>query len=200
LKAHTIEKLLGRALRAQNVRNPLTKGVRRHEYKAAHGLRKFFDNAADSAGVRYLQIEYMMGHDLGITGNYRRFKEQKLLEDYLKAVPFLTISSQKTTQLQQQVAQLTVKNEEQNYIIKGKLAEKEKEAEETKKMLEVATSEIAQLRARQEESAKRQRLDIDEIKAQMAQNNENTRKNLSSWMWDFVSKLNERKVNLFNFH
>ncbi|HEX5975927.1 MAG TPA: hypothetical protein VFY68_01555 [Nitrososphaeraceae archaeon] len=136
MKAHTIEKLLGRALQAQNVRSPLTKGVRRHEYKATHGLRKFFINAADSAGMKYLHIEYLMGHDIGITGNYRRFQEQKLLNDYLKAVAFLTISSQKTTQLQQQVAQLTVKNEEQKHVIERKLAEKEKESQETKKALE----------------------------------------------------------------
>jgi hypothetical protein len=145
LKAETVEKLLGRALRIQNVRNPLTKEMRRHEYKAAHGLRKFFDNAADSAGMKYLHIEYLMGHDIGITRNYRRFQEQKLLNDYLKAIPFLTISSQKTTQLQQQVAELTVRNEEQKYVIERKLAEKEKEAEQAKQELvemKISTSNL----------------------------------------------------------
>ncbi len=68
-----------------------------------------------------------MGYDIGITGNYRRFQEQKLLEDYLKAVPSLTINNQKTTQLQQQVAPLTVRSEEQKLVTERKLAEKEKE-------------------------------------------------------------------------
>lgn len=109
LKAETIEKLLGRALLAQNIRPPLPKGVRRHEYKTAHGFRKFFHTAAHSAGMKLPHIEYLLSHDQGIIGNYWRPQEEELLQDYLKAVPFLTISNRKTAQLQQQVAELTVR-------------------------------------------------------------------------------------------
>jgi len=48
------------------------------------------------------------------------------LEDYLKAIDFLTINDDKLT-LQKQVSELTEKSKEENYIIKGKLSEKEKE-------------------------------------------------------------------------
>ena len=68
-----------------------------------------------------------------------------------------------------------------------------RDSENTKKALQDATRALAELRAKQEESAKSQQLDIDEIKTQMAQNHENTRKNLNSWMWDFVTKINEQK-------
>jgi hypothetical protein len=147
LKSGTIEKLLSRALRAQNIRSTLPKGERRHEYKASHGLRKFFTNKVHSAGMNDLHRQYLMGHKLGITGNYWKPDEHEceILNDYLRAVPFLTISSQKTTQLQQQVAQLTVKNEEQKYVIERKLAEKEKEFEEMKAQMTVLQANTSSL-------------------------------------------------------
>jgi hypothetical protein len=47
----------------------------------------------------------------------------------LKAVDLLSVNDDKLT-LQKQVAELTEKSKEENYIIKGKLSEKEKEIEE----------------------------------------------------------------------
>jgi hypothetical protein len=60
------------------------------------------------------------------------------LQDYLKAVDSLTISDNKSNLLQKQMEELTEKNKEENYIIKGQLAE------------------LAELKARQEEAAKQQ--------------------------------------------
>jgi predicted RNase H-like nuclease (RuvC/YqgF family) len=77
------------------------------------------------------------GHDSGISESYWRPTEKDVLADYLKAVPLLTINydNDKTT-LQKQVKELTEKSEEENYIIKGKLAEKEKELEALKARFE----------------------------------------------------------------
>ncbi|MGA9170689.1 MAG: hypothetical protein WBZ20_11165 [Nitrososphaeraceae archaeon] len=58
--------------------------------------------------------------------------EKDLLEDYLKAIDLLTINSDRTT-LQKQVAELTEKSKEENYIIKGKLFEREKEVQTMQK-------------------------------------------------------------------
>jgi hypothetical protein len=67
------------------------------------------------------------------------------LKDYLKAVPLLTISSQNTAQLQHQVVQLTIKNEEQKYVIERKLAEKEKEFEEMKAQMTILQANTSNL-------------------------------------------------------
>lgn len=73
-------------------------------------------------------VEYIMGHSLGISQSYFKPTEKDVLTDYLKAADLLTINDDKLT-LQRQVAEQTEKNKEENYIMKGKLAEKEKEIE-----------------------------------------------------------------------
>ncbi|MGB6527904.1 MAG: hypothetical protein WBF33_07330 [Candidatus Nitrosopolaris sp.] len=67
-----------------------------------------------------------MNHSTGISDSYYRATEGELLEDYLKALDMLSVNDDKLT-LQKQVAELTEKSKEENYIIKGKLSEKEQE-------------------------------------------------------------------------
>jgi hypothetical protein len=50
------------------------------------------------------------------------------MEDYLKAVELLTINADKVV-LQKQVAELKEKSKDNEYIIKGKLQEKDKQIE-----------------------------------------------------------------------
>ncbi len=49
----------------------------------------------------------------------------------------MTINDSDKTTLKRQVAELTEKSKEENYIIKGKLAEKEREDEQTKREFEL---------------------------------------------------------------
>jgi phage FluMu gp28-like protein len=65
-----------------------------------------------------------MGHSSGVSDSYWRPTEKEVLQDYLKAVDLLTINTNNkaSTLLQKQVAELTEKSEEQNYIIREKLA------------------------------------------------------------------------------
>jgi hypothetical protein len=44
--------------------------------------------------LKSINIEKMMGHSIGISDSYYRVTEGELLEDYLKAVSMLTISSE----------------------------------------------------------------------------------------------------------
>jgi hypothetical protein len=67
-----------------------------------------------------------------------------LLEDYLTAVEMLLIHDDKLT-LQKQVEKLTEKSREQNYIIKGKLSEKEKEIQLLRQRDSMNTDAIATL-------------------------------------------------------
>jgi hypothetical protein len=137
-----IKVIIIRALYEQGVREALPEGQRRHEFKGAHGFRKFFKTHAEQV-MNHSNVELLMGHTSeALQRSYYKPREEDILQDYLKAVDLLTINDDKTT-LQKQVAELTEKSEEANYIIKGKLAEKEKEieaaareAEKTKKMLE----------------------------------------------------------------
>ncbi|MGH9927202.1 MAG: hypothetical protein ACRD5B_17695, partial [Nitrososphaeraceae archaeon] len=157
LRIDGIKKILNRALWEQGLRHALPEGARRHEWKSAHGFRKFFKTNAERV-MRPLNVELIMGHDSGISESYWRPTKKEVLEDYLNVVELLTINNDKSTILQKQIAELTEKSEEQNYIIKGKLAEKEKEieaaareAQETKKALEETRKALADLENRQKE-------------------------------------------------
>ncbi|MFZ0221939.1 MAG: hypothetical protein WAM42_09660 [Candidatus Nitrosopolaris sp.] len=47
------------------------------------------------AGMKSINIEKLMGHSLGMsTNSYYRATSDEILKDYLKAVSFLTISSE----------------------------------------------------------------------------------------------------------
>ena len=48
------------------------------------------------AGMRPINIEVLMGHSTGISDSYYRATENELLDDYLKAVDFLTIDYRHT--------------------------------------------------------------------------------------------------------
>jgi seryl-tRNA synthetase len=105
--------------------------------------------------MKPINVEATMGHDLGISQSYWKPTEREVLEDYLKAVDLLTINNNDKSTLQKQVAELTKKSQEENYIIKGKLAEKEKEieatareAEQTKQRMQEMEQEIRSINKR----------------------------------------------------
>ena len=66
-----------------------------------------------------------MAHSIGISDSYYRPTEEELLDDYLKAIPFLTISDEH--RLQEQVNELLEKTKDNDYIVKAKLQEKEEQ-------------------------------------------------------------------------
>ena len=127
-----------RAEEKQGLHPNLPNGVRRHEWKTAHGFRKLFQSTAILAGMKLMNVEYLMGHSMGITSHYFRPQEQEVLRDYLKAVDNLSVNRDQkiATQLQKQVTELTEKSEQENYAILGKLTEKEKKFEEMSKSQE----------------------------------------------------------------
>ncbi|MDE1767322.1 MAG: hypothetical protein KGI27_13775 [Thaumarchaeota archaeon] len=71
-----------------------------YEFKQIHGFRKFFKTTAERA-MKTIDVEKLMGH----AENYYKPHEQYLLEEYLKAVPYLTISeaTELKDKLEQQV-------------------------------------------------------------------------------------------------
>ncbi len=125
LKSGGLKRLLERALWEQGIRRPLPDRVRRHEWKAAHGFRKFYKTHAEQV-MKPINVEITLGHNIGISASYYKPRESDVLEDYLKAVDSLTISNDKT-KLTKQVAELKQKSKDSEYIIRGKLQEKDEQ-------------------------------------------------------------------------
>jgi hypothetical protein len=69
-----------------------------------------------------------MGHNIGVSASYYKPTENEFLQDYLKAAHILTINSDKIV-LQKQVAELKEKGKDNEYIINGKLHEKDTQIE-----------------------------------------------------------------------
>jgi hypothetical protein len=128
----------------------LEPGKKRHPYQANHSLRKWFKTRCEIAGMKPINIEKLMNHSVGISNSYYRATENEVLEDYLKAIDSLTINDDTVT-LQKQVAQLTEKSKEENYIIQGKLSDKEKEIQLLRQRDSMNTDAIANLSDKMQE-------------------------------------------------
>jgi len=98
LKSAGVKRLIERALHMEGVRTVLPEGQRRHEFQADHGFRKFFKTHAEQT-MKPINVEILMGHSTGISDSYYRPNENTLLEDYLKAIPDLTISKEYRTMM-----------------------------------------------------------------------------------------------------
>jgi integrase len=140
LKSSGIKRLLERALWDQGLRHPLSKGVRRHEWKAAHGFRKYYKSHAEQV-MKPINVEITMGHDIGLSESYYKPTEQEVMQDYLKAVDNLTINGDKTV-LKKQVERIKQETRDNEYIIKGKLQEKDEEIRSMKEDLSSMRSQM----------------------------------------------------------
>jgi hypothetical protein len=105
LKSSGLKRLMEDALWSQGIRKPLETGKKRHEFQADHGYRKWFKTQCEVAGMKSINIELLMGHSIGISDSYYRISESDLLEDYLKAIDFLTVGE--TDILRRQMSELS---------------------------------------------------------------------------------------------
>jgi hypothetical protein len=143
LKSSGIKRIIERALWEQGLRSSLPNGVKRHEWKAAHGFRKFYKSRAEQV-MKPINVELTMGHDIGVSASYYKPTEHEILKDYLKAVDILTISNDSAV-LQKEVAELQQKSNDNEYIIRGKLQEKDEEMKSMKQQLDAMQSQIQSL-------------------------------------------------------
>ena len=118
IKSIGIKQLVMRSLRTQGIRNKKRNQTdngygTRYEFQTNHGFRKWFKTRCELAGMKSINIEKLMGHSIGISDSYYRATETELLEDYLKAVEFLTINEENRLKLkleQKNVHIVTTKN------------------------------------------------------------------------------------------
>jgi len=125
LKSSGIKRLLERALWEQGLRHKLAPGIRRHDWKAAHGFRKFYKTRAEQV-MRPINVEITMGHNIGVSSSYYRPTDKELMEDYMKSIPLLTINTD-TKLLEKQINELKENNQDDLSVLKRKLEEKNQE-------------------------------------------------------------------------
>jgi hypothetical protein len=68
-----------------------------------------------------------MSHSIGVSNSYYKPTEDELLNDYLRAIPFLTVSDER--RLQKQVNELSEKTKDNDYAVKARLQEKDAQIE-----------------------------------------------------------------------
>ncbi len=120
-----IKRLIERAIWAQGLRKKLENGKKRHPFSAVHSLRKWFKTRAEIAGMKPINIEKLLSHSIGISNSYYRPTDTELLEDYLKVSDLLMIDKQ--GKLQKELQKYELKSQEETYLIKGKLQEKDEQ-------------------------------------------------------------------------
>jgi integrase len=94
LQSLGVKRIMETALWTQGLRHKLENGKRRHEFQTDHGFRKWFKTQSEISGMKPINVEILMGHSVGLSDSYYRATESELLDDYLKAIDFLTISEE----------------------------------------------------------------------------------------------------------
>ena len=124
-KSTGVKTLIGRALQIQGIRPKLNieNGEKKHDWKTLHGFRKFFKTQTER-NMKSLNVEILMGHDIGLADSYYKPSEQELLEDYIKSVDLLTMYNEKS-KLEKELKDLKEKSQDADDKIKAKLQEKD---------------------------------------------------------------------------
>lgn len=111
LHSSAIKRLIEPALWEQGIRKPLPKGKNRHEWKTAHGFRKYYKTRSEQV-MRPVNVELTMGHDIGISKSYYKPSEKDILQDYVNAVDLLSINTTNNKELENRINDLTEKQDE----------------------------------------------------------------------------------------
>jgi integrase len=99
----------------------------RKDVAIAHGFRKFFTTQLINSKVNSEIREMLLGHKIGLASAYYRPTDEEIYQEYLRAIDLLTINEE--NRLKRKVHDLSNKTKENEYIIRAKLNEKEKEIE-----------------------------------------------------------------------
>ncbi|MGD9533456.1 MAG: tyrosine-type recombinase/integrase [Candidatus Nitrosocosmicus sp.] len=134
-----IRMLINDAWKIQGVREEFENG-KKYPFKSLHGFRKYFDTECQKT-MKTINVSILMSHDIGITQHYYKPQEDELLEDYLKAIPSLTIESDEI-QLSKQIEELEEKNKNSDWIIKGQLREKDQEIKNMRGELDIVKQQM----------------------------------------------------------
>ena len=99
--------------------------------------------------------EMLLGHSIGLSDAYYRPTEQQCLNEYLKVVDDLTINNE--YRLSKQVKELVEENQDKDYLIKGKLQEKDEQ-------IKVLTSQLNDIAKQVQDINQNTKIDKETIK------------------------------------
>jgi hypothetical protein len=88
LKSSGLKRLIEHALWEQGLRQPLKEGEKRHEWKAAHGLRKYCKSIAEEV-MKPINVFLILDHDSGIRNRTIDPHLRKCCTIFLKPYPCL---------------------------------------------------------------------------------------------------------------
>ena len=144
-----LRKRLERILKESGIRPPLPSGMRRHKVPAFNGFRRFFNKANKkslsntSVLASLIMKETMMGHGglIQLDKNYFKSHIYELIEEYINAVPNLTISKELRLQaenhkLHEEKSALKEKLEE-NKLLKSQLDVIQEDLDKVKQWREI---------------------------------------------------------------
>jgi hypothetical protein len=101
---------------------------------SVHGLRHFTISQMKKAKVDLEIAKLLTGHSIGIRRGYlSKYDDSDLLQDYLPAIPFLTINE--TEQLQEKVKDLEDEKDEKIKRLEAKIVDLENKVMDEKKRL-----------------------------------------------------------------
>ncbi|MDG7043451.1 MAG: hypothetical protein JRM98_04970, partial [Nitrososphaerota archaeon] len=149
VKSATLKNVLNKIAWRTGLRKEKKK---RHEVQIAHGFRKFYDNVAkDYMDEPY--VEKLMGHDTGTKEHYDRHLPKPAIEQYLRAMPFLSISEayRQVTVLEKQLEAAEGQNRQEMTELRLQVLESEKkqrELEKDREQLRLTTIEMESLKKR----------------------------------------------------
>lgn len=87
-------------------------GIKSNQVMRSHAFRKGFKTICEQSGMKSINVEILLGHDIGVSGHYYRPSESDLLGDYVThAADHLTIDP--TQRLQKQIKDLQDKHSEE---------------------------------------------------------------------------------------
>ena len=108
-----------------------------------HGFRKFVHTKMTFAKVDIEIREILLGHSIGLSDAYYRPTPEQCLEEYLKVVDDLTINNE--FRFSRQIQELQNKNQDKDYVIKGKLQEKDEEIKGMKEQINEMDKKFEQI-------------------------------------------------------
>ena len=117
VKLRTVERLVSRTVKKSGIRTVeritelhSEKGKIRKNVKLTAGFRKFFDTQLIYAKVEPRTKELFMGHSIGLDDHYFTPVDSYILQEYLKAVDYLTINEENRLRLK--LDEITKKKDE----------------------------------------------------------------------------------------
>lgn len=120
-----------------------------------HGFRKWTHTTMANKLINPEIREMLLGHSIGLSDAYYRPTEQQCLNEYLKVVDDLTINNE--YRLSKQVKELVEENQDKDYLIKGKLQEKDEQ-------IKVLTSQLNDIAKQVQDINQNTKIDKETIK------------------------------------